>query len=171
MAGARLAHFHIPDWARTLLPMARDLGLTLACDLQDVVDLDDPYRRDFIEASDYLFFSAANQRSPDPFISRLLKRNPAQVVVAGMGRKGCALGTRDGIRHFPPVPLATPVLDTNGAGDALAVGFLASRVLEGRSLEEAVTRGQILARHTCGLRADSEHLMTKAQLEMAFAQL
>jgi sugar/nucleoside kinase (ribokinase family) len=169
MAGAKLAHFHLPNWARHLLPVARDLGLTIATDLQDVVDLDDPYRQDFIEASKILFFSAANHRSPDPFIRRLLKRNPGQIIVAGMGRKGCALGTRDGIRHFPPVPLDLPVVDTNGAGDGLAVGFLTSHILEGRSLEASVLRGQILARHTCSLRGDSSRLMTSAQLEAAAA--
>jgi sugar/nucleoside kinase (ribokinase family) len=36
-------------------------------------------------------------------------------------------------------------IDTNGAGDSLAVGFLVSRVLEGSSLEESIRRGQITA--------------------------
>ena len=40
-----------------------------------------------------------------------------------------------------------PVIDTNGAGDGLAVGFLVSHVLEGRSLEESILRGQLTARH------------------------
>lgn len=165
MKGARLAHFNLPNWGRELLPLARREGLTIACDLQDVADPDDPYRRDFIRAADILFFSSANHGSPEPLIRRFLKGRPDLLVVAGMGARGCALGTKDGIRQYPPVPSAVPVIDTNGAGDSLAVGFLAGHVLEGRPLEEAVRRGLILARHTCGLRGETDHLMTGAELE------
>src|SRR5512139_3724008 len=48
LAESRLAHFNIPNWARTLLPSAKELGATVACDLQDVVQLRDGYRDDFI---------------------------------------------------------------------------------------------------------------------------
>ncbi len=167
MAGARLAHFNIPNWARELLPVARELGLVIACDIQDVVDLEDPYRADFIREADILFFSAANHRSPDPLIRRLLKRKPGQVVVSGMGRKGCAVGAAGTIMHFGPVPHGAPVVDSNGAGDGLAVGFLTSYVLEGRPLEESILRGQIAARHTCTLRAETDHLITAEELEQA----
>jgi sugar/nucleoside kinase (ribokinase family) len=60
LSRSRLAHFHIPNWARHLLPTARDLGLTIACDIQDVVSPDDPYRQDFIRYADVLLFSAVN---------------------------------------------------------------------------------------------------------------
>ncbi|WP_374688922.1 carbohydrate kinase family protein, partial [Promineifilum sp.] len=66
LRGARLAHFHLPNWARRLLPIAREEGLTIACDLQDVVDPADPYRQDFIREADILFFSAANFPDPTP---------------------------------------------------------------------------------------------------------
>ena len=52
-----------------------------------------------------------------------------------------------------------------GAGDALAVGFLVSYVLGGCSLDDAVLRGQIAARHTCAQRASSSHLITAEALE------
>ena len=165
LAGARLAHLNIPDWARRLLPLAKELGLTVACDLQDVVAADDPYRADFIREADILFFSAANHGDPSPLIGAFLQGHPDRIVVSGMGPRGCALGTRAGIRFFPPVPSDCPVVDTNGAGDALAVGFLTSHVLEGRPLEEAVHRGQVAARHACALRGTSAGLITAAELD------
>lgn len=167
MKGARLAHFNLPNWGRRLLPGAKSLGLRIACDLQDLVDLDDPYRQDFIAAADLLFFSAANHPDPAPLMRRLLERNPRQILISGMGARGCTLGTVEGIRHFPPVRMKAPVIDTNGAGDGLAVGFLSSYVLEGRSLEESILRGQLVARHTCTLKADTANLMTADQLEKA----
>ena len=169
MAGARLAHAHLADWARHLLPIARNLGLTVACDLQDVVDPEEPYRQDFIRSADILFFSTANHADPAPLIRLFLRNRPDPIVLAGMGSRGCILGTREGITFFPPEPLDRPVVDTNGAGDALAVGFLTAYVLEGRPLSESVRRGQIAARHACTLKGTSSGLITARELE-AYAQ-
>jgi len=163
--GARLAHFNIPNWARTLLPFARENGLKIACDIQDVVDVEDPYRRDFIQAADYLFFSAANYPDPSPLIQRYLSINPALTVICGMGSKGCDLGTVGGIQFFKALEMDLPVVDTNGAGDSLAVGFLASHVLEGLPLEESILRGQIAARYKCGIKASSSSLITRELLD------
>jgi sugar/nucleoside kinase (ribokinase family) len=169
MAGARLAHVHLADWARHFLPSARELGLLVACDLQDVVDPEAPYRQDFIREADILFFSAANHADPTPLIRRFLRDRPGRIVVSGMGAQGCALGTQAGIQVFPPVRSDQPVVDTNGAGDSLAVGFLTSHVLEGRPLAESIHRGQLAARHCCTLRGTSEGLIRARDLD-ALAQ-
>lgn len=58
-----------------------------------------------------------------------------------------------------------PGVDTNGAGDALAVGFLAGYVLDGRPLEEAVRRGQVAARWACAQGSSSAPLITATQLD------
>jgi len=160
LAQTQLAHFNLPNWARQLLPIAKELGVTIACDLQDVLTLRDGYREDFIDAADIVFFSAANQPDPRPLIEELLQWKPNLIVVSGMGAAGCALGTRAGIRIFQPVMMEPPVIDTNGAGDGLAVGFLSSYVLDGYSLEDSVRRGQIAARYTCTRKASSSQLIT-----------
>jgi sugar/nucleoside kinase (ribokinase family) len=170
LAESRLAHFNIPNWARALLPLAKELGVTIACDLQDVVQLHDGYRDDFIEQADIVFFSAVNQASPAPFIEELLKWRPELIVVSSMGARGCALGTRDGVRYFDPIGMDAPVVDANGAGDSLAVGFLSSYVLDGYSLEDAVRRGQIAARYTCTQRASSAHLITPEIMQHYFGR-
>jgi sugar/nucleoside kinase (ribokinase family) len=169
LARARLAHVHIPNWARYLLPMARELGLTIGCDIQDVTSVDDAYRRDFVDYADVLFLSAVNYPDPSPLIEAYLSRRPDLIVVVGLGAEGCALGTEAGIRIFPPVEMDQPVIDTNGAGDGLAVGFLSSYVLDGYGLAESVLRGQIAARYSCGLKATTSELMTMAQLDDYFA--
>lgn len=168
LAQSKLAHFNIPNWARALLPLARDLGLVIACDIQDVVSVSDPYRQDFIEYADILFFSAVNQGDPFTLIESLVKAKPSQVVIAGMGARGCAVGTRGGVEAFPAVEMEAPVVDTNGAGDGLAVGFLSSFVLDGYSLRDSIRRGQIAARHTCAWRASSSNLITPEELERRF---
>lgn len=168
LAGCRLAHFNIPHWARGLLPLAKELGITVACDLQDVVDPRDPYRQGFIDQADILFFSAANHGDPTPLIRRFLRGRPERIVISGMGSQGCALGTKKGTRFFPPVGMELPIVDTNGAGDGLAVGFLSSYVLDGYSLEDSIRRGQITARYTCALRATTSELIAPERLEHYF---
>lgn len=171
MGGARLAHVHLANWARHLLPVARAMGLVIACDLQDVVAPDDPYRQAFIAAADILFFSAVNYDDPTPLITRFAAGRPERIVVVGMGARGCALGLGGAVSFFPPPPLDSPILDTNGAGDSLAVGFLSSYVLDGYAPEAAVLRGQIAARHACALRGTSDGLITRAQLDARYEEI
>lgn len=164
LAGARLAHFHLPNWARRLLPIAKELGLFISTDLQDMTAVDDPYRRDFVDASSVVFCSAVNLE-PEVLGEALLRRNPELMVVFGMGSRGAGLCTAAGYRAFPPVTLDRPVVDTNGAGDSLAVGFLTAHVLEGLPPDEALVWGQTAARWACTERVKWRRLITRDQLE------
>lgn len=171
LRGSRLVHVHLENWCRHLLPIAREEGAVVSCDLQDVVRLDDPYRREFVAEADILFFSGANFPDPEEPIMQFLRERSGRVVVAGMGKRGAAVGTRAGIRYLAPPDTGQPLIDTNGAGDALAVGFLVGHVLDGMPVEDALLRGQIAARHTCALKATSRGLITRAQLDARFAAL
>jgi acarbose 7IV-phosphotransferase len=159
---ARFVHFSIENWTRYLLPVARELGVTITTDLQDVPALNDPYRQDYIEAADVLCSSATNQPDPSDWLTELLAQRPARPVVVGMGSRGCALAMRDGIKFFPPAELPdAPVVDTNGAGDGLATGFNSAYILDGLPPEEAIKRGLKIARRICSLKATSSGLVTK----------
>ncbi len=165
LAASKLAHFNIPNWARQLLPITRELGLTIACDIQDVTHAEDHYRQDFVRYADILFFSAVNQADPSQLIQQFLSTKPGLIVIAGMGSQGCAVGMREGIRFLPAEEMDRPVIDTNGAGDSLAVGFLASYVLDQYSITDSLRRGQIAARYACTQKATSSDLITLEKLE------
>jgi sugar/nucleoside kinase (ribokinase family) len=64
--------------------------------------------------------------------------------------------------------MEAPVIDTNGAGDGLAVGFLSSYVLDGYSVEDSVRCGQIAARYTCTQKASSSQLITSEIMQHYF---
>jgi len=84
-----------------------------------------------------------------------------------MGAQGCALGTQDGISFFEPVSMPNAsIIDTNGAGDSLAVGFLSGFVLNGFSLDDSIRRGQIAARHVCTQKASTSSLITEKQFNL-----
>jgi len=174
LARTKLLHLHLANWTRTLLPLARELGVPIACDLQDIVALEDPYRADYIRQADILFASSVNHPDPAPLIRALFAAGRARLVVCGMGAEGCALGTREAgrvdLRRFPALSLPEPVIDTNGAGDSLAAGFLSSHVLQGLPLEASILRGQLAARHACAQRATSARQITKAQLDRLSSQ-
>jgi sugar/nucleoside kinase (ribokinase family) len=104
-------------------------------------------------------------------IETLLRRKPEQIVIVGRGVEGCALGTQAGIRFFPAEEMDAPVIDTNGAGDGLAVGFLSSFVLDRYSLSDSIRRGQLTARYTCTLKASSTGLITPKMLADHFGML
>jgi sugar/nucleoside kinase (ribokinase family) len=162
LADVRLIHFSIPNWARRVLPLAHDAGAVVSVDLQDVGDVDDLYRRDFIDAADALFLSSAHL--PDPRGALEALHRPGRITVCGLGAQGCAVRDDVGYREYGAVSLPERVVDTNGAGDSLAVGMLSSYVLDGRSLDEAVHRGQVAARWCCTLHG-SRRLITRQQLD------
>ena len=87
------------------------------------------------------------------------------MLICGLGDKGCALADKNGIRYFQAVEMASPVTDTNGAGDCLAAGFLSGRILENYSIEDSILRGQIAARWVCSQKGGSSNLMTKRIIE------
>ena len=60
-------------------------------------------------------------------------------VVIKRGTQGAAVGTRDGLLHAYPAP-AVEVVDTTGAGDAFAAGFITAE-LSGAALEACLRAG------------------------------
>lgn len=85
-----------------------------------------PYRQDFVDGADILLLSGVNHPEPAPVIAAYHRRNPRAICVVGMGARGAVLDTADGVRWFGPVAHDRPVVDSNGAGDSLAVGFVTS---------------------------------------------
>ena len=165
LRGARVLHAHLESWCRRLLPIARELGVLVSADLQDVVALEDPYRREFIELADVLFFSTVNFPEPEPAVRRLLAGRPGKLVVGGMGAAGAILGQGEEISRFPAIDAGEPVVDTNGAGDALAVGFLTALLFDGLPPAEALVRGQISARIACAQKAGAKRFATRREIE------
>jgi len=174
LSKSTLAHFNLMNWSRKLLPIAKNLGLKISCDLQDIVDINDPYREDFIKFADFIFFSTVNFSDPTLVIKEIQSKNPNPdlIIIVGMGKKGCVLATRDEINIFEATDLNNyPIIDTNGAGDELAVGFLSSYLFGKDSLENSIMRGQICARYTCSIKASTSKLITNNELETFWEKL
>lgn len=174
---SRVIHLNIPDWARTVLPIANAAGVPVVVDVQDAQDppgVAEPYRADFVAGADLLFASGAGLPDPEGYARAALALGRAAAVVIGMGSRGVLLVPRDGAATtFEPVALSSPpgaqsrpVVDTNGAGDSLVVGVTAAYLLQGRTLSEAIAYGQLGARWCCTLRGTSDGLITAPELQL-----
>ena len=56
-------------------------------------------------------------------------------------------------------------VDTNGAGDSFAIGFLTSYFIENKSVEKSIEFAQTLARCICAIKADSKDFPSKKELD------
>jgi sugar/nucleoside kinase (ribokinase family) len=165
LRGATLLHCHLDDWCRALLPLARDEGVPVTCDLQDALDPDDAYRADFVAAATVLFVSAANLADPVSEALDLASRRRGRIVVVGAGAAGCLVATDGHVEAFPVPALSRPIVDTNGAGDTLAATFLVCHLVDGMDVPAAVHRAQVAAGWICGQRGDHKAPLPRARLE------
>lgn len=56
LSQTKVVHINIVNWSRKLFTVAKKLGLKISCDIQDVENLNDSYRSDFIIASEFCFY-------------------------------------------------------------------------------------------------------------------
>ena len=114
------------NFARPLIPVAKEMGLTVATDVHCLSDIHDEYNEDFLKGADILFLSNENFiNREEEFVNNLKSVSNAKIIVVGMGKKGALLYLResDSFEVFPAV-YTRPVVNTVGAGDSLFASFL-----------------------------------------------
>ena len=120
---SRHAHVSITQPCAQALPVLRESGVTLSTDLHNW-DGENPYQEPFAHAADVVFLSTAALTDAEHTMRRIAEHGRARVVVATAGAEGAYLLTDGKVTHIPAVPPQTPVVDSNGAGDAFAAAFL-----------------------------------------------
>ena len=136
---------------REAIAIARGAGRKVAFTLSDAFCID-RHRGDFralIGESliDILFANEAEILSlneTDDFeaaVAATAAKTPLLVVTRS--EKG-AIAVQNGVRHAVPAEPVAHVVDTTGAGDLFAAGFLAG-LTQGRSVQDALTMGAIAA--------------------------
>lgn len=82
-------------------------------------------------------------RDPKAIAEFYLKRKRTQIVVIKLGAKGAYFQTKQGSSGFIPGYKVTTVVDTVGAGDGFAVGFIHG-ILNNCSLQQAISYGNAI---------------------------
>ncbi len=102
----------------------------------------------------------AGSADPDEIAAFYLRRGCRGVVVK-LGVAGSCVVTADGRTDVPAYPVT--VVDTVGAGDGFAVGFI-SGLLDGRDLSTCLHRANAVGALAVTRRGDNEGLPTRGQL-------
>ena len=126
-AASRHAHVSITHPCGYALPLLREAGVTVSTDLHNW-DGAQEYHRTFAYQADLVFLSTTALADPERTMRQIVERGRARVVVATAGAEGSYLLVEDRLTHVPAVAPPAPVVDSNGAGDAYAAGFLFGRL-------------------------------------------
>ncbi|MEO3807610.1 carbohydrate kinase family protein [Sphaerisporangium sp. B11E5] len=145
---ARHVHLSITDFSRHLFPDLHALGVPTSTDLHDW-DGENPYHRDFARHADIVFLSAARLTDPPATMRDILAGGRATQVICTAGASGAYLLTRTTpLVHRPAAVPKSPVVDTNGAGDAFASAYLYAH-LHGLPAERALHLATLAGAHAC----------------------
>lgn len=166
-AVSRHAHVSITHPCAFALPQLREAGLSISTDLHDW-DGENPYHEPFAHGADIVFVSATALAEPERTMRRILERGRAEVVIATAGAEGASVLTADGLVHVPAVTPRAPVVDSNGAGDAFAAGFLFGR-LTGEDLDRCALYGAVAGAYACTVPATASDAIDRAGLVEAAA--
>lgn len=136
---------------RAAIDAAKDAGRKVALTLSDAFCVDrhraifdgllDAGRVDILFANEVEILSLAQTDDFDAAVAATARRVPLLVVTRS--EKG-AIAVKDGQRVGVPAEPVEEVIDTTGAGDLFAAGFLAGQA-QGRSIADSLTMGAVAA--------------------------
>ncbi|MEU6278344.1 adenosine kinase [Streptomyces populi] len=161
-ASSRHAHVSITHPCAFALPVLREAGVTISTDLHDW-DGENPYHELFAYTADIVFVSATALADPERTMRKIAERGRAEVVVATAGAEGAYLLADGEVAHVPAVPPRAPVVDSNGAGDSFAAGFLYGR-LTGEPVERCALYGAVAGAYACTVPATRADAVGRAEL-------
>ncbi|MEU3748959.1 MULTISPECIES: adenosine kinase [Streptomyces] len=161
-AASRHAHLSITYPCAFALPQLREAGLTISTDLHNW-DGENPYHEPFAYGADLVFVSTTALVDKEKTMRRIMERGRAEAVVATAGAEGAYLLTAGGLTHVPAVTPRAPVVDSNGAGDAFAAGFLFGR-LTGEDLGRCALYGSVAGAYACTVPATGSDAIDRAEL-------
>ncbi|APX32926.1 hypothetical protein BH708_09590 [Brachybacterium sp. P6-10-X1] len=169
LAGSRIVAPLADDlcWALEIAQQARSAGTTVAIDLEpDAFEPGTSVLRDLLSLSDLVFMNSGSAAKlsggtgthAHVDAARACHERGVSTVVVGRGRHGAFCSTLHEGTWTAEAVAPPGVVDTTGAGDALAGGFLGS-LLHGFPIEESL--GRAVSQAT----ASTEHLGSRTYLE------
>ena len=166
---SRHAHVSITYPCAFALPVLREAGVTISTDLHNW-DGVNPYHEAFAHEADIVFVSATALAKPEETVRRIAERGRARVVVATAGAEGAYLLADGELTHVPAVAPTGPVVDSNGAGDAFAAGFLLGW-LAGEPPQRCARYGAVAGAYACTVPATRADAIGRDELLARVAEL
>lgn len=113
---------NISNYCRNFLPICKELNKLVWTDLHDY-DGSNTYHQDFIDASDYIFFSSENLKDYKSFMLQMIESGK-KLVVCTHGSDGATAFTHKKEWIYEPALLDFELVNSNGAGDSFFAGFM-----------------------------------------------
>jgi sugar/nucleoside kinase (ribokinase family) len=165
---SRHAHVSITHPCALALPALRQTGVTISTDLHNW-DGEQAYHLAFAREADVVFVSTTALADPERTLRQLAAQGRGPVVVGTAGADGAYLLADGELTHLPAGAPHAPVVDSNGAGDAFAAGFLFGW-LAGEPLPRCGLYGSVAGAFACTVPATGtdcirrEELLRRAEL-------
>lgn len=147
VAVSRHAHVVITQPCASTLPVLREAGVTISTDLHDW-DGVDTYHEAFALQADVVFLSTTALTDIERTMRDITGRGRARTVVATAGADGAYLLHEGELTHVPAAAPPAAVVDSNGAGDAFASGFLLG-LLNGENTRRCALFGTVAGAYAC----------------------
>ncbi|MFD4763570.1 adenosine kinase [Streptomyces sp. NPDC058439] len=161
-SAARHAHVSITYPCGFALSTLRATGVTISTDLHNWDGIN-PYHEPFAHEADVVLLSAAALANIERTMLRIAERGRAEVVVVTAGADGAYLLVDGSIHHVPAVTPPAPVVDSNGAGDAFASGFLFGW-LGGEPPQRCALFGAVAGAHACTVPSGRADFLSRDEL-------
>ncbi|MGW6057290.1 adenosine kinase [Streptomyces sp. NPDC055189] len=159
---SRHAHVSITYPCAFALPALRAKGVTVSTDLHNW-DGVETYHEAFAYEADLVFLSTTALKDPERTMRQIAARGRARAVIATAGAEGAHLLVGDELSHVPTVTPPAPVVDSNGAGDAFASGYLFG-LLTGESPLVCARYGAIAGAYACTVPSTRTDVITRDRL-------
>ncbi|MET7886594.1 adenosine kinase [Streptomyces avermitilis] len=168
-AASRHAHVAITHPCADALPTLREAGVSISTDLHNW-DGVQAYHEAFAYEADVVFLSTTALANPEKTMRGIAERGRAREVVATAAAEGAYLLVDGEVTHIPTVTPPAPVVDSNGAGDAFASGYLFGR-LAGEPPRRCALYGSIAGAYACTVPATRADAIGREQLLAMAAEL
>ncbi|GGV23306.1 ribokinase [Streptomyces longisporoflavus] len=161
-AVSRHAHVSLTYPCAFALPTLRAKGVTISTDLHNW-DGHETYHEAFAHEADLVFLSTTALKDPEKTMRQIAAKGRARAIIATAGAEGAHLLVDGDLTHVPTVPPPAPVVDSNGAGDAFASGYLFGW-LAGEAPRTCARYGAIAGAYACTVPSTRADVISKDQL-------
>lgn len=165
---SRHVHVSITHPCAATLPLLAELDVTLSTDLHNW-DGSEPYHEQFAAAVDVVFVSATALADTEATMRRIAALDRPRVVVATDGAAGAWQLVAGELRFIAPVPPPAPAVDSNGAGDAFAAGYLTGW-LAGEAPDRCGGYGAVAGAYACTVPSTAIDPISLTQLRRLAAE-
>ncbi len=160
------------NFARSLLPLARNKNIMIATDLHVLDNINDSYNQEFMEYADIIFLSDEGLTgAPEKFLMKLKSSYNSKIIVLGQGSRGAMIYVReeDALYHMDAV-YTRRVVNTVGAGDALFSAFIHYYAKDGNPLE-ALKRAQLFASYKIGETGAANGFLSETEVNNLYENI